>query len=110
MKRTLAALLVAFSFSAVAGYSDGDRSGTIAKFTHKGALTKSWEGELATDNFSRKGERVTNTFKFSVRDPKLVAVIQQAMEAGKRVTLHYEQELIFNPLAQDSGYVVTGVK
>jgi hypothetical protein len=67
-------------------YSDGDRAGYIQKFSRRGWICKTWEGELAMVNLPGT---MPQLFPFSVRDPRIAAQINQSM--GQRVALHYEQ-------------------
>ncbi|HVT57508.1 MAG TPA: hypothetical protein VHR45_03835 [Thermoanaerobaculia bacterium] len=67
-------------------YSDGERAGWVQKFSHKGWLCKTWEGELAMVNLPGTMPEI---FHFTVRDDGVAARINQSM--GQRVALHYEQ-------------------
>jgi hypothetical protein len=67
-------------------YSDGERAGYIQKFSRKGWLCKTWEGELAMANLPGT---LQQTFQFSVRDSAVADQINHSM--GQRVALHYEQ-------------------
>jgi hypothetical protein len=67
-------------------YSDGERAGYVQKFSRKGWICKTWEGELAMANLPGA---LQQTFPFSVRDPNVAAQIEHGM--GQRVALHYEQ-------------------
>lgn len=69
-------------------YSRGDRAGYVQKFSHKGWIFKTWEGELAM--VSMPGTN-PEKFYFSVRDDSIAAVINQTL--GRRVALHYEQHV-----------------
>ena len=85
----LAALLAGY-FAIVLhwNYSDGERAGWVQKFSRKGWICKTWEGELAL--VSLPGSSVEK-FLFTVRDD---AVARQVTAAtGKRVTLHYEEKV-----------------
>ncbi len=68
-------------------YSSGERAGWIQKFSHKGWLCKTWEGELAM--VSMPGT-TAEKFLFTVRDPAVADDINRSM--GKRVALHYEEK------------------
>jgi hypothetical protein len=84
------ALLVAayFWLALQWSYSSGERAGWVQKFSHKGWICKTWEGELAL--VSLPGSSVEK-FLFTVRDD---AVARQVTAAtGKRVTLHYEEKV-----------------
>jgi hypothetical protein len=80
-------------------YSDGMRKGTMSKFSRKGFLCKTWEGELAMANFSRDGtlgrdnRGTDNTFYFSVDDKETAQKLQQAMRDHSVVNLAYQQKL-----------------
>jgi len=67
-------------------YSDGDRAGYVQKFSRKGWICKTWEGELAM--VSMPGT-MSEKFYFSVRDDKVAQYINQSL--GKRVSLTYKQ-------------------
>jgi hypothetical protein len=67
-------------------YSDGDRAGYVQKFSRRGWLCKTWEGELAMVNLPGAMPQI---FTFSVRDPQMASVLNQTI--GQRVALHYEQ-------------------
>lgn len=67
-------------------YSDGERAGYVQKFSRKGWVCKTWEGELAMANLPGAMPEV---FRFTVRDDAVAARLDQSM--GKRVSLHYQQ-------------------
>jgi len=67
-------------------YSDGERAGILQKFSRRGWVCKTYEGELAMSVVPG----VTPTiWEFSVRDDAVVPRLNAAM--GKRVTLHYTE-------------------
>jgi hypothetical protein len=67
-------------------YSDGDRSGILQKFSRKGWICKTYEGELAL-SFTPGLAPVIWTF--SVRDEAVATKVKEA--EGKRVVLHYRE-------------------
>jgi hypothetical protein len=69
-------------------YSNGDRAGYVQKFSKKGWIFKTWEGELAMVNLPGAMPEI---FSFSVKNDGVAQQIQQSM--GKRVRLHYEQHI-----------------
>jgi hypothetical protein len=75
-------LLVVFAWS----YSSGERAGWVQKFSRKGWVCKTWEGELAM--VSLPGS-TPEKFYFTVRDDAVAAQVSQSV--GQRVRLHYEQ-------------------
>ena len=69
-------------------YSDGERAGWVQKFSRKGWICKTWEGELAL--VSLPGTSVEK-FYFTVRDDAVAEQINKVM--GRRVSLHYEEKV-----------------
>jgi hypothetical protein len=53
---------------------------------------------------------IANTFKFSVKNKELAEKIQASMDAGKQVSLTYEQEFIVFPWEGETDYYITDVK
>jgi len=82
--------LVAAYFAVVLhwSYSSGERAGWVQKFSHKGWLCKTWEGELAL--VSMPGAPMEKFF-FTVTDDAVAEQINRRM--GQRVALHYEQRV-----------------
>jgi len=67
-------------------FSDGERAGYVQKFSRKGWVCKTWEGELAMVNLPGTMPQI---FTFSVRDAAVADQINKTL--GARVRLHYEQ-------------------
>lgn len=87
-------------------YSEGNRAGYIQKFSHKGWVCKTWEGELQTSNIPGSAPQL---FLFSVRDDDVAKQITQLM--GSRVTVTYQEHRgIPGTCFAETNYVVTGAK
>ncbi len=71
----------------VYSYSDGDRIGYVQKFSHKGWVCRTWEGELAMTPVPGAAPEI---FRFTVRDEAVVKRIQAA--EGRKVALHYKEK------------------
>lgn len=67
-------------------YSDGDRAGTLQKFSRKGWICKTWEGELMQPTAPGVAPTIWN---FSVRDEFIAQHMNAAL--GRRVVLHYQE-------------------
>jgi hypothetical protein len=67
-------------------YSDGERAGYVQKFSRKGWLCKTWEGEMAMVTMPGT---VAEKFAFTVTDNAVAAKLNAGV--GKRMALHYEQ-------------------
>jgi hypothetical protein len=69
-------------------YSDGDRGGVLQKFSRKGWVCKTYEGELAMYVVAGVAPQI---WQFSVRDPKVAAQLGDFV--GERVQLHYAEHV-----------------
>jgi hypothetical protein len=87
-------------------YSLGNRAGYVQKFSQKGWLCKTWEGEIAMVNMPGQAQE---KFAFSVRDDSVAHEITRLM--GNRVSITYAQHPGI-PLRcfGDTEYFVTAVK
>lgn len=92
-------------FSLSWSYSEGDRGGVLQKFSRKGWICKTYEGELALYIVGGVAPEIWN---FSVRDP---AVAQKLADlVGERVQLHYtEHRGIPTSCFGETGYFVDDV-
>ncbi|MBL8310951.1 MAG: hypothetical protein JNL19_11055 [Burkholderiales bacterium] len=88
-------LLVVVALAALYGlvvwkwsYSDGERAGVVQKFSRKGWICKTWEGEL---NMVVLPGAVPEKFFFTVWDDNVASAINRSI--GKRVSLHYEEKV-----------------
>ena len=75
-------LIVVFNWS----YSDGNRAGYIQKFSTKGWMCKTHEGELAMTTVPGTAPVLWN---FTIRDDKVATQLSEVM--GNRVILHYKE-------------------
>ncbi len=92
-------------------YSDGERAGTVSKFSHRGYIFKTWEGTLNVGGFSNgTGSMTPQPFDFSVINDSVANQINEAVKTGQRVTLHYEQKLFKLPWNGDTQYFVTRIE
>ena len=83
-------------------YSTGERAGYVQKFSQKGWLCKTWEGEMAIVAIPGS---LPEIFKFTVRDDGVAAIINSHM--GKRVSIAYEQHVgIPSTCFGETGYYV----
>jgi hypothetical protein len=87
-------------------YSTGERAGWVQKFSRKGWLCKTWEGELALVTMPGTAQE---KFFFTVRDEAVADQINRNM--GKRVSLHYEEKVgLPTSCFGETRHFVTGVK
>lgn len=87
-------------------YSEGERAGYVQKFSKRGWVCKTWEGELAMVNVPGA---MQEKFSFSVRDDIVAQHISASM--GKRVTIKYEQHPgVPTSCFGETEYFVTAVK
>ncbi|MGE0157200.1 MAG: hypothetical protein AB7T17_09260 [Geobacter sp.] len=101
------ALAALYTWAALSwSYSKGERTGYVQKFSSKGWLCKTWEGELTM--LPLQG-MVPEKFIFSVRDDAVAASINRSM--SKKLALTYEQHKgVPTNCFGESEYFVTAVK
>lgn len=91
-------------------YSEGNRAGVLIKFSKKGYLFKTYEGEL---NLGGMGN-IPNTaqmnviWHFSVKD-KAIADSLMGLE-GRKVSLHYQEKIKAMFWQGETNYFVDGVE
>ncbi|NOT18052.1 MAG: hypothetical protein HOP20_08320 [Sulfuriferula sp.] len=87
-------------------YSTGERAGYVQKFSHKGWVCKTWEGELAM--VSMPGT-MSEKFAFSVVNDAVSEKINKNL--GKRVSLTYEQHIgVPSSCFAETQYYITDVR
>jgi len=69
-------------------YSTGERAGWVQKFSKKGWICKTWEGELAMVSMPGAAQE---KFFFTVWDDAVAQRLNKSM--GQRVSLHYEEKV-----------------
>jgi hypothetical protein len=102
-----ALLLAAWTWIALSyTYSSGERAGYVQKFSDKGWVCKTWEGELSMVNIPGAAQE---RWVFSVRSDSVAAKIRQSM--GTKVALAYEEHRgIPTSCFGETQYFVTGVR
>jgi hypothetical protein len=94
--------MVTLAFS----YSDGDRIGYVQKFSHKGWICRTWEGELAMTPVPGAAPQI---FPFTVRDEGVAKRVADA--EGKKVALHYKEKRgIPSSCFGDTRYFISDVR
>jgi hypothetical protein len=91
-------------------YSTGNRYGLLQKFSHKGNLFKTYEGEIILSSI-RGNYNVpiaSEKFFFSVVDKNVANQLMNAQ--GKFVTVHYKEKNGTLSWRGDTPYVVDSVK
>jgi hypothetical protein len=87
-------------------YSTGDRAGYVQKFSHKGWVCKTWEGELSMINIPGAAPE---RWEFTVRDDSLARVLLENM--GNRVSLSYEEKRgVPTTCFGETNYFVNGIR
>lgn len=86
-----------------ATFSDGIRSGELIKFSHKGYVFKTWEGELS------QGLSGSQKFAFSVMDNQPEVIEQLKANQGKFVKIEYIERYGTFSWWGDTNYYITKV-
>jgi hypothetical protein len=88
-------------------YSSGQRVGFVQKFSHKGWLCKTWEGELAMVNMPGA---LSQIFVFSVRSDSVAQAINAAMAKGRLELQYQEHRGVPTSCFGETNYYVVGVR
>lgn len=92
--------------------SDGTRVGVLTKFSHKGLVYKSYEGELnmggVRNSIDSEGNRsvVANVWEFSCTRPDVAKKIKSLI--GKEVVIEYHQS--FGGFSRETSYDVVSIE
>ena len=91
-------------------YSEGNRAGVVVKFSKKGYLLKTYEGELNMGGMGNLPNTAQQNmlWNFSVKD-QVVADTLMNLE-GRKVSLHYKEIIKNMPWQGETKYFVDGVK
>ena len=110
----VAALVVlALSFVLFANYSSGVRAGVPVKFSKKGVIFKTYEGELNVGGLTNSADgAIPTTWQFSVRrsEDKVLEDMERAMTEHKRVKLVYNEKYVQLFWRGDTHYFVHEVE
>jgi len=92
-------------FTLTWSYSEGERAGILQKFSRKGWLCKTYEGELAQYIVAGVAPQIWN---FTVRDERVADELRTL--AGSKLQLHYTEHVgVPTSCFGDTGYYVDGV-
>ena len=87
-------------------YSDGERAGLLQKFSRRGWICKTYEGEMVLATVATVN---AEKFLFTVRDPDIAK--QLTSYIGDHIKVHYEQrKWIPTSCFGDTEYFVTSVQ
>ncbi|MEO8235201.1 MAG: 6-phosphogluconate dehydrogenase [Flavobacterium sp.] len=93
-----------FTFLYYATYSEGVRSGELIKFSHKGMVFKTWEGEIS------QGISGAQIFSFSIMDSDKEVISNLKDMEGQYVKVTYVERYKTFPWWGDTKYFITNVK
>lgn len=84
-------------------FSEGVRSGELIKFSHKGVIWKTWEGELS------QGISGAQIFEFSVESSEKEVIDKLIEYQGKYVKVSYKERYMTFFWLGDTKYFITKV-
>jgi hypothetical protein len=90
-------------------YSTGNRFGLLQKFSHKGNVFKTYEGEMILSSVegNQNVPIASEKFYFSVTDKRIASQLMDLQ--GKHVTVHYMQKNGTLSWRGESEYIVDSV-
>jgi hypothetical protein len=91
-------------------YSDGYRAGLLQKFSRKGTIFKTYEGEMILSSVQSNANVAiaSEKFFFSVTDDSIAKKLEQMQ--GQFIVVHYEQKNSSLMWRGDSEYLVDSVR
>lgn len=91
-------------------YSEGSRAGVLMKFSNRGYVFKTFEGELNTGGVGNIGNtaQVNQVWNFSVKEKGFADTLH--LYEGKRVILFYQQKIKHLPWQGETDYFVNKVQ
>jgi hypothetical protein len=95
----LIVLIAVLAFLYFGTYSEGTRAGIVMKVSKRGAIFKTWEGQMNLQTFGAikdPNNIISETFTFSVErgNDELIAKLNKAALSGQRVNLIYIERYI----------------
>lgn len=90
-------------------YSEGSRAGMLIKFSKKGYVFKTYEGDLNLGGVNPLPGNtiVNNIWKFSVKNDSIGKLLQS--KEGQMLRLHYKEKVRNLPWQGDTKFFVDGV-
>jgi hypothetical protein len=91
-------------------FSDGYRAGLLQKFSRKGTVFKTYEGEmiLSSVQSSKNVALASEKFLFSVADGEVALQLERLQ--GKNVVVHYTEKNRTLPWRGETTFIVSSVK
>jgi hypothetical protein len=91
-------------------YSEGNRAGLLQKFSHRGNIFKTYEGELVLSSVesNKNVTLASEKFFFSAQDENLATKLSSL--EGHMVVLHYRQKNGILPWRGETEYIVDSVR
>ena len=99
----LALYLLYFAFVYYVPYSEGTRAGELIKFSHRGVVIKTWEGEIS------QGISGAQIFSFSVLDQDEEVIEKLKEYQGSYVKVDYVERFATFAIWGETKYFITAV-
>jgi len=96
--------IIYFAFVSLVPYSEGTRTGELIKFSHKGVIVKTWEGEIS------QGISGAQIFQFSVQDKNGEVIKELQQNEGNYVKLTYIERYATFFFWGDTKYFITDIE
>ena len=100
----LSLYLVYFAFVYFVPYSEGTRAGELIKFSHRGVLIKTWEGEIS------QGISGAQIFSFSVLDQNHEVIEKLKEYQGSYVKVSYVERFDTFAIWGETNYFIIAVE
>lgn len=107
---TLLAAVACLSMTGCGTKGTGEKVGIVTKLARTGFFCKTWEGQIIRGGFNSGSGAAGAPFEFTVEDPKLLPIIQHALENQQEIKLTYREELMTFCRSDSDDNFVTSVQ
>ena len=102
-------VIIVSAFFSFSYYSEGERVGHLVKFSKKGYVFKTWEGQINTGVAGGDANQPLSTaWAFTAVDKDVIEKLKQA--EGKKVKLHYAEKYFVYVWQGDTKYFIKNVE
>lgn len=104
-------IIVALFFFGIGDNSQGERTGTLIKFSKTGIIFNTYEGEIAMSGFKLSGQDTKPyVFEFSVCNPAAFNTSVLMDNIGKQVKMNYHSPILVKHWQQASNYCIDSIE
>jgi hypothetical protein len=89
---------------------NGEKIGTITRLNKRGVFCQTWEGEIIRGGLNTGSGVMGAAFHFTVEDPSLVPLVEQAMNSQQEVKIGFRSEGMTFCRSDSDNYFLTRIE